>query len=37
VKRVATRDGRPSAYVVGRAAWIRRQMTQLGGPAYLQR
>lgn len=28
---------RPSAYVLGRAAWIHRQMAQLGGPAYLER
>ncbi|HET8898640.1 MAG TPA: monofunctional biosynthetic peptidoglycan transglycosylase [Rhodanobacteraceae bacterium] len=26
---------RPSAYVARRAAWIERQMRQLGGPAYL--
>ena len=26
---------RPSAYVMRRANWIERQMTQLGGPAYL--
>ncbi|MBA6114362.1 monofunctional biosynthetic peptidoglycan transglycosylase [Pseudomonas putida] len=25
----------PSAYVASRASWIRRQMSQLGGPAYL--
>lgn len=28
---------RPSAYVQRRAAWIERQMRQLGGPAYLER
>jgi len=28
---------RPSAYVQGRAAWIQRQMNQLGGPGYLDR
>jgi monofunctional biosynthetic peptidoglycan transglycosylase len=27
---------RPSAYVLGRADWIERQMAQLGGPAYLE-
>ena len=27
--------GKPSAYVAGRASWIRRQMSQLGGPGYL--
>jgi len=27
--------GRPSAYVASRAGWIRRQMSQLGGPGYL--
>lgn len=26
---------RPSAYVANRAGWIRRQMSQLGGPSYL--
>ncbi|QXI47599.1 MULTISPECIES: monofunctional biosynthetic peptidoglycan transglycosylase [Pseudomonas] len=26
---------RPSAYVASRAGWIRRQMSQLGGPSYL--
>ena len=28
---------RPSAYVQRRAAWIERQMRQLGGPSYLER
>jgi monofunctional glycosyltransferase len=28
--------GRPSPYVRERAAWIRRQARQLGGPAYLE-
>jgi len=27
---------RPSAYVLGRAQWIMRQMRQLGGPAYIE-
>ncbi len=27
---------RPSAYVLRRAAWIRQQMEQLGGPAYVE-
>ncbi|CAM3953555.1 Monofunctional biosynthetic peptidoglycan transglycosylase [Pseudomonas reidholzensis] len=27
--------GRPSTYVAGRAGWIRRQMSQLGGTGYL--
>ncbi len=27
---------RPSAYVLRRAAWIRRQMEQLGGPGYVE-
>ena len=30
------RADRPSAYVQRRAAWIERQMRQLGGPAYLE-
>ena len=29
--------GRPNAYVLGRAAWIRQQMSQLGGNDYLLR
>ncbi|MFS0825492.1 monofunctional biosynthetic peptidoglycan transglycosylase [Pseudomonas phoenicis] len=29
--------GRPSAYVAGRASWINRQMSQLGGDEYLKR
>lgn len=27
--------GKPSTYVASRAGWIRRQMSQLGGPSYL--
>lgn len=27
--------GKPSTYVANRAGWIRRQMSQLGGPSYL--
>lgn len=27
--------GKPSTYVASRASWIRRQMSQLGGPSYL--
>ncbi|MEO7052136.1 MAG: monofunctional biosynthetic peptidoglycan transglycosylase [Rhodanobacter sp.] len=30
------RADRPSAYVLRRAAWIRQQMTQLGGPGYVE-
>jgi len=31
------RADRPSPYVLHRAAWIERQVRQLGGPAYLAR
>jgi monofunctional biosynthetic peptidoglycan transglycosylase len=27
---------RPSAYVLERSRWIEQQMSQLGGPAYLE-
>lgn len=30
------RVDRPSAYVLRRAAWIRQQMEQLGGPGYVE-